>query len=152
MTITFNMFGAPTTLSYPLTDPELPGFSMTAQVIHRLSFLRFDFISPSELSNSVAFPALTFPKIKPTSNLWHLCFGQLGMDATREALTKDYAVGIQYTGPFTHEHCVACIIEKTPNTRIRTMVTEPQRLESYSIWTSVDRILFKHQMENTISI
>ena len=100
MTVTFNPLGAPTILSYPSTDSVLPNFSMTAEVIHRLSFLKLDFVSPSTLQSplSTAFPALTFPKTKYTSTLWHRRFGHLGMDATREALTKDYAVGIQYTG------------------------------------------------------
>ena len=114
MTVTFNTCGAPTTLSYPLTDPMLPGFSMSADVIRRLSFLKLDFIYPSMTSSPSVFQALTFPKTKYTSSLWHRRFGHLGMDATREALTKDYAVGIQYTGPFTQEHCVACIIGKSP--------------------------------------
>jgi hypothetical protein len=114
MTITFNTFGAPITFSYPLTDPELPEFSMTTQVIHCLSLLKLDFIYPSEISNPVACPALTFPKVKNTSILWHRRFGHLGMDATQEALTKDYATGITYTGPFHHEHCIPCVIGKSP--------------------------------------
>jgi hypothetical protein len=36
------------------------------------------------------------------------------MDATRETLLKDYATGIQFSGPFVAEHCVACIIGKSP--------------------------------------
>jgi hypothetical protein len=112
--VTFNTFGAPTILSYPATDPELPGFSMSAEVIRRLSFLKLDFILPSDVVKSRAFPALTFPKNKLTSSTWHRRFGHLGMDATREALTKDYVSGIQYTGPFPQEHCIACIIGKSP--------------------------------------
>jgi hypothetical protein len=34
------------------------------------------------------------------------------MDTTREVLTKDYALGIQYAGPFPHENCVTCITGK----------------------------------------
>ena len=114
MTVTFNTLGAPTILSYPPSDPILPGFSLSAEVIRRLSFLNLDFVYPSTSSPPSAFPALTFPKTKYTSTLWHRRFGHLGMDATREALTKHYAVGIQYTGPFTQEHCIACIIGKSP--------------------------------------
>jgi hypothetical protein len=61
MTITFNTFGAPTTLSYPLTDPELPGFSMTAQVIRRLSLLKLDF---SKSLTQLHVWLLLFPKSK----------------------------------------------------------------------------------------
>src|ERR1700678_3293962 len=69
--VTFNAFGAPTILSCPTTDPELPGFSMSAEVIRRLSFLNLDFIFPSDIVRSQAFPALTFPQSKLTLTLWH---------------------------------------------------------------------------------
>ena len=36
------------------------------------------------------------------------------MEATREALTKDYATGVHFTGPFTAVHCIACIVSKSP--------------------------------------
>jgi hypothetical protein len=36
------------------------------------------------------------------------------MEATREALTKEYATGIQLYGPVLQEHCVACIVGKSP--------------------------------------
>jgi hypothetical protein len=114
MVITFNMFGAPTTLSSPLRDLELPGFSMFAEVVCHLSFLKLNFIWPPELLDPMASPALTFPRTKYTLTLWHRRFGHVGMDTTWETLTKDYMVGIQYAGPFTQENCVACIIGKSP--------------------------------------
>ena len=110
VTVTFNP-EAPTMLSYPLSDPELPGFSFTATVFQRLSFLSLEFTVPNM---PVAFPAISFPKAVHSSNLWHRRFGHLGMDATKEALTKQYATGIQFTGPFTHEHCIACVVGKSP--------------------------------------
>ena len=72
MTVTFNTFGHPTILSFPSSDPELPGFYMSAEVIRHLSFLKLDFILPSDVptSPSLAFSALTFPKTK-----LHLFFG-----------------------------------------------------------------------------
>ena len=36
------------------------------------------------------------------------------MDVTKEALTKDYATGISFSGSFTHEHCMACVVGKSP--------------------------------------
>ena len=110
LTVTFHP-DAPTTISYPLSDPDLPGFVFTAAVHRRLSFLSLDFCLPA---TSVALPAATFPKTILSSTLWHRRFGHLGMDATREALTKDYATGLQFSGPFPHEHCVACIVGKSP--------------------------------------
>jgi hypothetical protein len=29
-------------------------------------------------------------------------------------LLKDYAIGIQFSGPFVQEHCIACMIGKSP--------------------------------------
>jgi hypothetical protein len=46
--------------------------------------------------------------------LWHRRFGHLGMDATRVALTKNYVTGVDFEGRFTRDHCVACIIGKSP--------------------------------------
>jgi Reverse transcriptase (RNA-dependent DNA polymerase) len=105
--------GKPTSISYPLSDPVLPGFVFYATVIGRLSFLCLDFVLPSQ-PRSCAFPAITFPKTKMSSTLWHRHFGHLGMDATRETLLKDYATGLHFSGPFVQEHCVACIIGKSP--------------------------------------
>src|ERR1700678_954170 len=102
----------PTLISYPLSDLELPGFTFMATVIRRLSFLQLDFVLPA--LSSCALPAITFPKTKLSSTLWHHRFGHLGMEATRETLHKDYVTGVQLSGPFVQEHCMACIIGKSP--------------------------------------
>ena len=106
LTVTFHP-DAPTTISYPLSDPDLPGFVFTAAVHRRLSFLSLDFCLPTA---PVAFPAATFPKTIFSSILWHRRFGHL----SREALTKNYATGLQFSGSFPYEHCVACVVGKSP--------------------------------------
>jgi hypothetical protein len=102
---------APTSISYPLSDPDLPGFSFQAMVHRRLSFLSLDYLVPT---SPMAYPAITFPKTVQTSTLWHRRFGHLGMEATKEALTKDYATGVRFLGSFAHEHCIACVMGKSP--------------------------------------
>ena len=44
--VTFQPDG-PTSISYPLTDPELPGFTFFAMVIQRISFLNLDTLTRS---------------------------------------------------------------------------------------------------------
>ena len=46
--------------------------------------------------------------------LWHRRFGHVGMDATRAALTKNYATGIKLDGSFIRDHCISCIVGKSP--------------------------------------
>jgi hypothetical protein len=121
--------GGITKVSYPDTHPKLPGFAFSATVLNRLSFLNLAFISPSvpALSSVTAFPAhapvpplstppsaYSFPRLKLDSMLWHRRFGHIGMDATRVALTKDYVTGVRLDGPFTPDHCISCIIGKSP--------------------------------------
>ena len=36
------------------------------------------------------------------------------MEATKAALTKDYVKGIQFKGPFTYDHCIPCLVGKSP--------------------------------------
>ena len=36
------------------------------------------------------------------------------MDATRAALTKDYVTGVQLDGSFVRDHCISCIVGKSP--------------------------------------
>ena len=110
LTVTFHP-DAPTTISYPLSDPDLPGFAFTATVLRHLSFLSLDYLVPTA---PVAFPAITFPKTIYSPNLWHRRFGYLGMEATKEALTKTYATGLQFSGTFAHEYCIACVVGKSP--------------------------------------
>ena len=104
----------------------LPGLEFLATVANRLSFLLLDFARPS--LPPTAFPAcaisptlpisspseLSFPRLKLDSMLWHRRFGHLGMEATRAALTKNYVTGVRLDGPFLTDHCVACIVGKSP--------------------------------------
>ena len=46
--------------------------------------------------------------------LWHRQFGHLGMEATRAALMKNYVTGVHFEGPFRNDHCIACLIAKSP--------------------------------------
>ncbi|RDB19170.1 hypothetical protein Hypma_014224 [Hypsizygus marmoreus] len=59
-------------------------------------------------------PPASFPHVPLSPELWHRRFGHIGIDATRAVLTKQYATGIQYIGPFTHTHCIPCLIGKHP--------------------------------------
>ena len=122
--------GGITKVFFPDDHPKLPGFVFTANVSNRLSFFKLDFISPTVVSPT-ALPALattvpadsdylsasteySFPRIKLDSMLWHRRFGHLGMEATRAALTKDYVTGVRLEGPFVCDHCIACIVGKSP--------------------------------------
>lgn len=63
----------------------------------------------------MALPALTFPRVKLDPMIWHRRFGHhVGMDATKAVFTKDYVKGTVLEGPFLHDHCVTCIIWKSP--------------------------------------
>ena len=44
-----------------------------------------------------------------------LCgFGHIGMDATRVALLKNYVTGVHLDGPFLRDHCIPCLVGKSP--------------------------------------
>src|ERR1700678_2943715 len=119
--------GGITKVFYPRSHPKLPGFTFLATVTNRLSFLRLDFVSPSSSDSPSAFPALarrslalepsvsSFPRLRQDSSLWHRRFGHIGMDATRAALTKDYVKGVRLEGPFVRDHCIPCIVGKSPH-------------------------------------
>ena len=114
LTMTFQPNG-PTTILYSLTDPKPPGFTFSAMVIHHISFLNLDFVLQSEIvPQPHAFVTITFSETKHSSTLWHHCFRHLGMDATQAALTKEYITSVHLDGPFIYEHCVACIVGKSP--------------------------------------
>jgi hypothetical protein len=36
------------------------------------------------------------------------------MDATCATLMKEYVTGVHFDGPFVYEHCIACIVGKSP--------------------------------------
>ena len=116
--------GGITTISYSEDHPRLPGFSISATVVNRLSFLNLTFIPPDNSLLPTALPAqvvvahplpdYSFPRIKLDSILWHRRFGHIGMDATKAALTKNYATGVHLDGPFIYDHCIPCIVGKSP--------------------------------------
>ena len=114
--------GGLTKLFFPKDHPRLPDFSFSATVINRLSFLRLNFISPEATTVPTAMPAIlvpcppasSFPQLKLDSILWHQRFGHIGMEATKAALTKDYVKGIQFDSPFIHDHCIPCLVGKSP--------------------------------------
>jgi hypothetical protein len=115
---------------FPEDHALLPGLAFHATVANRLSFLSLDFTRHDSPTPASAFPAysqavssalsgsssseLSFPRLKLDSMLWHRCFGHLGMEATRAALMKNYVTGVRLEGPFLADHCIACIIGKSP--------------------------------------
>jgi len=105
-----------TIIHFPLDHPSLAGLSFKATVIRHLSFLSCDFVLPDLLisdGSEVAFP--TFPVVEKTPVLWHRRFGHLGLDATWAIPTKDYATGIEWSGPLDlSERCISCLIRKHP--------------------------------------
>ena len=46
--------------------------------------------------------------------LWHCRFGHIGMDATQAALMKEYVTGVKLDGSFICDHCISCIVGKSP--------------------------------------
>ena len=118
--------GGITKVFYPENHGRLPGFTFLVTVANRLSFLHLDFIPPVAPDLPVAFPAqvrilssldvpvLSFPRLKQDSLLWHRRFGHISMEATRAALKKDYVKGVHLEGAFIHDHCVPCIVGKSP--------------------------------------
>ena len=121
--------GGITKVFFPSDHHTLPDFVFCATVSNCLSFLRLDFVSPacpvistdSSICPSVDLPAVfmvtteySFPRLKLDLMLWHCRFSHIGMDATRAALTKDYVTGVRYDGPLVRDHCVACIVSKSP--------------------------------------
>jgi hypothetical protein len=113
-----------TKVSYSLDHPTLPGFFLSATVVNRLSFLNLVFLSLATSLVPTALPALvdasprsplySFSRVKLDSMLWHCRFGHIGMEATRAALTKEYVKGVHFDGPFVHDHCIPCIVGKSP--------------------------------------
>ena len=114
--------GGFTKLFFPKDHPRLSDFSFSATVINCLSFLRLNFLSPETTTIPTAMPAIlvphspasSFPRIKLDSILWHWCFSHIRMEAAKAALTKDYAKGIQFEGPLIHDHCIPCLVGKSP--------------------------------------
>lgn len=130
--------GGITKVFYPDDHPRLAGFSFSATVANRLSFLQLDFLPPVDsvvpsafpagnlsqvsvplptvtpVSSSTSAPPSSFPRVKLDSMLWHRHFGHVGMDATRAALTKEYVTGVKFDGSFLRDYCISCIVGKSP--------------------------------------
>ena len=131
------------TVFFPDDHATFPGLTFSAIVASRLSFLQLNFLTPESPSASLAFPAcvpslvdassevaaasqvavpsvaalsssLSFPRVKLDSMLWHRRFGHVGMDATRAALMKDYVTSVHLDGSFICDHCISCIVGKSP--------------------------------------
>jgi len=116
-----------TTMHFPCSSVDIDGVSLSAVVAHHLSFLRCDFLLPPTStvapapSDTLAFPTVSdpspsffFPCTPVDSELWHRCFGHLGMDVICDVLMKPYAKGISFDGTFLRSHCIPCIIGKHP--------------------------------------
>jgi len=105
-----------TIIHFPTDHPILSGLSVQATVVCQLSFLHCNFLSPTPPvtdGTELAFPVFQVPEKTP--DLWHRRLGHLGIDATCAILTKDYATGVDWTGPLSiSKHCVSCLIGKHP--------------------------------------
>jgi len=89
-----------TTIHFPSNHPILSGQSINVTVIHQLSFLQCAFLTPTPTitdGTEVAFPTFVVPDKTPS--LWHHCLGHLGINTTCAILTKDYATGVDWSGP-----------------------------------------------------
>jgi hypothetical protein len=107
-----------TTLTFP-DDPKklgcLAGKSFPVKVINKLSFLDCNFTYPAADSTIEPIYALpVFPPMVLNPELWHRHLGHPGMDTTRDVLTKDTVTGITWTGLFMPDHCIPCLIGKSP--------------------------------------
>ena len=108
-----------TKVFFPRDHPTLPSFVFQATVSNRLSFLKLEFVRPTALAVvppivSMVSSAYSFPRLKLDFMLWHRRFGHIGMDATKAALTKEYVTGVHCEGSMIQEHCVTCIVGKSP--------------------------------------
>lgn len=115
-----------TTIHLPQVMTSWKGLTIEAMFMRRLSFLHCDFLLPLTapglslivVSGPTAPPDDTpnvfFPCIPADFGLWHCHIGHLGMEVTKDLLTKPYATGITYDGDLTHQHCIPCLIGKHP--------------------------------------
>lgn len=96
---------------------HLTGKSFPVKVINKLSFLNCNFaylnLDPT-IKPLYALPV--FPPTVLSPKLWHCCLGHPGMGTTWDVLTKYTITGATWTSPFTHDHCIPCIIGKSPQT------------------------------------
>ena len=109
-----------TTLTFPDNPKklgQLAGKSFPAKGINKLSFLDCNFAYPNP--DPAVEPIYALPVFPPTvlsPELWHCHLGHPEMATTRDVLTKDTVTGITWTGSFTSDHCIPCIIGKSPQT------------------------------------
>ena len=100
-----------TTISFLPDHPHLSGLSFDAHVTRRLSLLNLDFIPPP-----LPIALQLFPQVQISPEVWHRRFGHLGHEASRNAITGEYATGI--TKPSTtyplSSRCIPCLIGKSP--------------------------------------
>ena len=156
--------GGITKVFFPANHALFPGLTFSATDISHLSFLKLAFLSPTPPSVSLALPAAvplssvssssSFPRLKLDSMLWHHRFGHIVMDVTRAALTKDFVTGVQLEGPFVCDHCISCIVGKSPQKSypIRLFVVIALFLWGNSyIWIFVDLFLSRHLVARSIS-
>jgi hypothetical protein len=147
---------------------KLPGLEFVANVTNRLSLLKLDFICSSPVFQPTALPAHaspsdplvssptvisahSFPRLRLDSMLWHRRFGHIGMDATRAALTKGYVTGIQFDGPILRDHCIACIVGKSPQRSYSTNGNRATKVGELYIWISAGLTLFRGLVGNATS-
>jgi len=134
------------TIHFPHSSVDVDGVSLSAVVAHRLSFLRCDFLLPPSssvpdalLADILAFPAMSdstpplfFPHTPVDSELWHRHFGHLGMDATRDVLTKPYAKGVSFDGTISHSIAFPVSLGSTHSNLTTTLVTvHPKSVNCY---------------------
>jgi hypothetical protein len=125
--VIFTFSRGQTTIAFLFDHPVLPSFSLNATILNHLSSLDCDFVFPpvpptSSLPNppsllldlSDVALALVFSQVHLMPELWHRCFGHLGIEAMCAVLTKDYVTGVHYTGHFVPTHCIPCLVGKTP--------------------------------------
>ena len=101
-----------TTISFLPDHQHLSGLSFDAHVSRRLSLLNLDFIPSPNLPVALQL----FPLIQISLEIWHRRFGHLGHEASKDAITGNYATGI--TKPTTtyplSSRCIPCLIGKSP--------------------------------------
>ena len=120
------VFGSKLTMIHlPWTMTEHDGLTIEATFMHRLSFLHCKFLLPPNALSLVSIadpaaplhddpPVVSPPRVPANLDLWHFCVSHLGMEATKELLTKSYATGITFDGDLMQHRCIPCLIGKCP--------------------------------------
>ena len=108
-----------TDIIFPGNHSVLPDHQLRAHFINCLSFLscifRKDILMITAMPAVVPLPlAACFSKTVLTPSLWHRRLGHPGYNVMKLVLTKNYVTGANYIGPFDCDHCVSCLIGKSP--------------------------------------